>query len=157
MNKKIITTVIIVIVVGAGAFYGGMKYGQSKAKAGGNFSPQNLQNMTPEQRQQMLQQSRGAGGNQGTSNGASGSSVNGDIISKDDKSITVKLRDGGSKIVFYSGSTSIGKTATGTPDDLAVGTEVIVNGSTNSDGSLTAQNIQVRPNLPTPPQGQGSQ
>jgi cytochrome c-type biogenesis protein CcmE len=73
--------------------------------------------------------------------------VMGEIISKDEKSLTVKLPDGGSKIVFFSSSTEVGKTATTTPEFLSAGQSIVASGSANSDGSINAQNIQVRPQI----------
>lgn len=140
MAKKIIPIIIALIIIGGGAFYGGMKYGESKASANrgqGNFS--NLQNLTPAERQQRLQQM----GAQGNRTGAG--FLMGEIIAKDDKSITVKLQDGSSKIIFYSDSTEVSESATGTVSDLEVGKTVTINGKTNQDGSLTAQSIQIRP------------
>ncbi len=151
--KKLISIIIVLVLVGGGAFYGGMKYGQSKNPLS-SFSRQNLQNLTPEQRQQRLQQlGANANGSQFARGGGSGGGVaNGEIIAKEDKSIAVKLQDGGSKIVFFSQSTEISKSASGNANDLDVGKTITVRGSANSDGSITAQSIQLRPAVQNPPQ-----
>jgi hypothetical protein len=81
--------------------------------------------------------------------------VNGDIISKDDKSVTVKNRAGGSQIIFFAPSTAIGKTTSGTAADLTVGENIMVNGTANPDGTITATNIQIRPAGSMPPGGPG--
>lgn len=163
--KKLLPIIIALILFGGGAFYGGMRYGQNNppageaaGKKGGQFSGADLQNLSPEERQARFGQmgmggtgQRGGGGNRG------GNFVSGEIIAKDDKSITVKLRDarqsdgqGGSKIVFFSDTTEISKFASGAPTDLEIGKTISVNGKANSDGSITAQTIQLRPNLPAP-------
>ena len=141
-----ITIPILVIAATAVGFFGGVQYGQSHA----TITAQRLQNLPAEQRQQLFQQIRSNGGFGGGVAGAGrrggqagGGFMNGDILSKDDKSITVKMRDGGSKIVFFSPSTMISKTIIGGASDLEVGKQVMVSGSTNSDGSVTAQFIQV--------------
>jgi len=121
----IITVVIIIILIG-GAFYGGMLYGKTQARPGFTGANGSFQTRI----------NRGNGGN----------FISGDIISKDATSITLKMpNNGGSKIIFYSGTTQINKSATGTANDLANGTAVSVTGTTNSDGSITAQSIQIRP------------
>jgi uncharacterized protein YpmB len=73
----------------------------------------------------------------------------GDIINSDDKSITVKLADGSSKIVLLSDSTSINQSTSATKADLKTGTKVAVMGSQNTDGSITGQTININPRVPT--------
>jgi len=131
MKKNLIITIIVAVVVGALSFYGGWRYGQKQIKnARGNFNPQGGMFADGARR-----------GNGTTTAGI----INGDIISKDDKSMTLKLRDGGSKIILLSTSTQIMKQASSSIGDLQVGDSVMANGTTNTDGSLTAQMIQLRP------------
>lgn len=145
MNKYLYI-VITAVVVGGLSFYGGTifaasKDGQANSTQGGNI--QNFRNMTPEQRQQAFQQMGGGAG--GLRGGGAGGATSGEILSADDKSITLKLRDGGSKIVFFSASTNISKMVAAAVGDLAIGKNVSVQGTANSDGSVTAQTIQLRP------------
>lgn len=140
MNKKInlLIAIIAIAIVGGGAFFGGMIYEKNLNSGGtrnGNFA-----NLTPEQRQARVQQLNG-----NSANTRGGNFINGEIIGKDDKSITVKMTDGSSKIIFYSGSTQVMKNDVGTSDDLAIGKQVMANGTANNDGSISAQSIQLRP------------
>ena len=132
--------IMVCVVVAVAAFYGGMKYQ-------GQGNPLDaLKNMSQDERRQLFQQTGGGSGGNGNRGGRGGNGgAMGEILSKDDKSITVKLRDGGSKIIFYSDSTQIGKMAKGSKDDLSVGTNVFVNGAANQDGSVNAESIQIRP------------
>lgn len=132
--KKILIMAVALIVVASGFFYGGMKYAQSKTPQQASVAGAAFRNGRT---------TNGTG--MGRANDGGANFANGDIIAKDDKSITVKLQSGSSKIIFYSGTTQIGKFTSGTADDLTVGETVVINGQTNSDGSLTAQSIQVRP------------
>lgn len=149
-NQYIIAGVAVAILVAGGAFYGGIQYGVNKTKAiqmagrgnfvgGGNNQQHPGFQGTPNGQNgqgggQMRQQRMGGGG-----------FVGGEITSKDDKSLTIKSQDGSSKIVFFSDSTKIGKTTDGSLSDLATGQQVMVNGQSNADGSIAAQNIQIRP------------
>ncbi len=141
--KKIISIILMIIVAGVlagGSFYGGMKYGKNKTTQGIN-----------QERQQRFQQmgASAAGAMAGRSGNQAGNNfVTGEIISKDDKSITVKLRDGGSKIIFFSDTTEVDKFTTGSSSDLETGKTVMITGKTNQDGSITAQSIELRPGLP---------
>jgi hypothetical protein len=141
-TNTIIVFIIIAIIIGIGAFYGGMQFQKSQANA------------TQQQRRQAF---TGPGFNQNGRPGNGNSFINGDIISQDDKSVTLKLRDGGSKIIFFSDSTQITKSASGATSDLTTGENLMVTGTTNTDGSITAQTIQIRPaiqqeNAPTLPE-----
>jgi len=141
--KKIIPIIIALVIVGGGAFYGGMKYGQSTrqnfAKQNSDGSPQNFQNLSPEQRQKLLQ---------GRTGGGTGANfLSGEVIAKDEQSLTLKMPDGNSKIVFFSDSTQISKTTEGTKDDIEIGKQIMVSGEQNSDGSYTAKTIQLSPRL----------
>jgi len=136
INKNVATIALVAVIVGGAAFFGGTKYAESKnpqgARAQGNF--QNIGGG----------QTGGAGRMMGRGqNGAN--FAGGQIIAKDDKSVTVKLSNGGSKIIFYSASTKVEKFTEGTANDLAVGSTIAANGNANQDGSITAQSIQLRP------------
>lgn len=131
--KKLIPIIIVLVIVGSGAFYGGMKYQQSKNSLD-NFSRQNFQS------------NAGTALRQGINIRGTGSGfLSGEVINKDDQSLTLKMTDGGSKIVFFSGSTEISKTAEGTASDVEIGKQIMVSGVQNSDGSYTAKTIQLSP------------
>jgi hypothetical protein len=136
LNKKIVLPfTLITIILCSLSFYAGMQYSVSKnttqrVQFAGQFNRMG-QTETNGQRTGM----RGAGVGM----------VSGEILSKDAKSITIKDRTGGSKIVFLGASTEVMKSAAGTIDDLAIGTNVITNGTANSDGSITATTVQIRP------------
>ena len=140
MNKLLVSVLATTVVVGVVSFYGGMKYGQSTGN--GSFT-----NLTPAERQARFGVN---GGRTGGARGGAGGFTNGDIIAKDATSITVKMRDGSSKIIFYSDSTEVGKFVSGGSGDLEVGKSVSANGTADSDGSITAQSIQIRPPMPSP-------
>ena len=132
--KKYSVHIIWAVVVIA-AFAGGMYYGKSAVPAGfagrvggpGDF----------------------ASSTRGGRGGAGGGFVAGQIVSKDAQSLTVQLANGNSEVVFYSSSTAVIKPTPASVNDLTTGTNVMIGGTQNSDGSLTAQSIQVRdPNQP---------
>ena len=139
-NNTVIMVVIGMVVLGIG-FFGGMQYSnyqrsqlrsQFGAGAGGGFGGR------------MMSGQQGIGGNRMIGRGGA-RPVYGQIVSQDDKSITVKMNDGSSKIVILSVKTSINKASEATKDDLKTGDTVAVFGTENSDGSVTAQNVQLNP------------
>jgi len=120
MKKEImiIVTVLVAVIMAGMGFFAGMKYQESKRPTGfGNFAGQ---------RQGQIA---------GNRNGNNFRPVNGEIIAVDDKTITVKLADGSSKIIMLASLV--------TKQDLKVGVNVAIFGQTNSDGSVVAQTIQI--------------
>ena len=139
MNTKAKFAIIGIIILGIG-FYGGTLYAK---------------NSTSTQAQSQKGTFTGGNGNganralrQGGANG--GNMLSGEIVSKDATSISIKLRDGGSKIIFLTSSTPILKTIAGSSTDLTQNEQVTVFGSQNSDGSVNAQSIQLRSASSTP-------
>jgi hypothetical protein len=74
-----------------------------------------------------------------------GGLLTGQITAMDSTSITLQLPTGSSAVVFYSTSTPVSEPTMVPVSDLSVGTNVMVGGIQNSDGSYTATTIQVRP------------
>ncbi len=96
MNNKIISVIVGGILVAGIAFYAGDKVGGAHAQTTGGRG--------------MFSSQGGFGGMRGM---RGGNFASGDIISKDSTSITVKLQDGGSKIIFFATSTPISKSVSG--------------------------------------------
>ena len=135
MNSKIIMGVIAVVFAAAG-FFGGMKYQQGKTPAfGGQFRAG-----------QGVPNGRGGTGGQAGGNRPNGfRPVSGEVVNIDDKSMTVKMMDGSTKIVILSDNATYNKSADGSKSDIKAGTQIAVFGTENSDGSVTAQNVQINP------------
>ena len=130
MKNNILVVGVIVVLFGALAFFGGMKYQESRR---GSVARQ-------------------FGGGQMNRNGLTAGRqgfrpVAGEIISSDATSVTVKLTDGSTKIVILTDKTTINKAEATTKDDLKTGQSIAVFGSENTDGTVTAQSVQVNPEL----------
>lgn len=142
-NTNLIIMILIgVIVLGAG-FFGGMQYQKSQVPSfqfGNGVNGQNF-------RQGMMnggsQQNNQTGRMMGRGNGA----VRGEIINADDKTITVKLTDGSTKLVLIGSGSTVSQSVTATVKDLTVGKQVAVFGTANTDGSVTAQTLELNPRV----------
>lgn len=134
------------ILIGGAGFFGGTMCQKSltpKNAFGGQMMGGNFNRGTGGARGGAV-----GGANTGSQRGGMGfRPVVGSILSKDDKSITVKLQDGSSKIVMLSSTTEINKAEKADVAGLVVGETVRVFGITNSDGSVTAQDVQLNPEL----------
>ncbi len=143
MKNNIIITIVIAIIFGIFGFFIGTKYQSKKTSSFasspfGNFSYGrfgNRQNSNSQITNQLQNGNRRNGPQM----------VTGEILTQDDKSITVKMEDGSSKIIFITNSTILNKSSAATKTDLKVGEKVAIFGLENSDGSVTANNIQLNP------------
>ncbi|MFA6007762.1 MAG: hypothetical protein WC784_03935 [Candidatus Shapirobacteria bacterium] len=126
-NQNILVVVLVALIFAGAGFFVGKSVEQNQIQT---------------QRTQLAGQFGNRAG--GTGN-ARGGQVLGTILSQNGNSMTVQMTDGSSKIVLILGTTSINQAATATVADLKVGEKVSVFGSTNTDGSVSAQNIQINP------------
>jgi len=137
MKKNGIGIILAVTVLSGGlGFVGGMKYQETKQPSA--TSPFSMRNRT-----NGINQTNGTNGTkqQGTRSGMQ--PVSGEITAIDATSITVKTMDGSSKIILLSGSTTINTSTEGTVSDLTTGKNVMVLGTTNSDGTMAASTISL--------------
>ena len=136
-NNKIVLAAAAIVLIGAG-FGGGYTFAKSQSPRG-QFAALGANG-------QMIQFS-GKGGPGGVTfrTGANGGFSAGEILSKDANGITIKMQDGSTKIVLVGASAQIMKQTSGSLDDLSVGQNVMITGSPNSDGSITAQTVSLRP------------
>lgn len=163
-SSTIVLAVAVGVVALAAGLFVGMSYGKGHPSV--ETAMKTVSNLTPEQMAQLGTSGGGfpgggspgggfPGGATGGGNGnARGGFTAGSIVSNDGSTITIKMNDGSTKFVLYSGSTTIQKSAEGTSADLVAGENVVVTGAANSDGSITATQIQLG-GLPGGPGGVG--
>lgn len=142
-KKTVLLGVVALIALGVG-FFGGVAYEKQSVAASLSGQGASMRNGAGD---------RSAGfGSMGTRTGDArgagamgGGFAVGEILSHDDKSITIRTSDGGSRIVYFSDTTSISKSAPTASTDLSVGERVRVNGKSSPDGTVAAENIDILP------------
>ncbi len=144
-TNQIISIAILIVVASAASFFVGTKYQQRKTVS--QFSQRfGLNNVSPQTMgRNAANDSDNFAKNRGQISGFR--QTIGEIINIDDKSMTIKLVDDSSKIVLFSDSTTISQSIQADKSDLEVGTNVAVNGNTNTDGSVTSNNIEINPHI----------
>jgi len=130
-NTMIIVAVVLIIVAAAGGFFGGMMFQKSQTPSFGGAAGRGSY--------------AGRFGGQSGQNAASFRPVRGQVLSMGDNSLTVKMTDGSTKIVVLSSSTAFMQSTKAALNDIKTGDTVNVVGTANSDGSVTAQDVQINP------------
>lgn len=132
---------IVALIGGVLGFVGGMKYQESHALS---FQGQGStgQDVSFGGRNGKGKVRFGKNGRQG-----GGNITAGEVLSVDADGFTIKLPDGSSKIVNLSTTTTYTKSGSGSKADLKVGETVAAFGSENSDGSISADSVQLNPQM----------
>ncbi len=135
MQKEVIGALVAALILGGGVGY----YGATKM---GGVSPESARGAQWGNREGGP---RGPGMMRGGPGARGAGFASGEVIAQDDMSITVKAPDGSTKIILVTESTEVMNATKGTVQDVEVGKNVMVNGTPNQDGSVTAQSVNIRP------------
>ncbi len=149
-DKKTVAALSAVLIIALSlSFWAGTSYGKNKSRATNqNRFGQMMNNQT---------------GGRTTARSGMGGFIGGEVISFDGTTLTLKMQNGSSKIVFLGDSTMVSKSVDGSKSDLVAGKFITITGKTNSDGSVTAQSIQIQAKAPamiqpeTTPKASGGQ
>ncbi len=129
--------IVIILVMTAFGFFGGFKYREYQ-----------LNKMRSSKAEQMggagLRSSSDGGDRKVGALEGGTARVTGEIIARDKGSVTVQQPDGSSKIVFISEAAEVSETVEASASALKEGSNVMIFGQENEDGSVSAQNIQLR-------------
>lgn len=132
-SKKQWAAVGIMSIVVAAAFTSiGYKLG---SRSNGSFGPMNGQ----------FQGRGGMMSGQGRMGMRGNGNVAGTVINQDTSTITLSLPQGGSRTVLITPTTTVLKTAPGSITDIQKDSFVMVSGTANADGSISATTLSLRP------------
>jgi hypothetical protein len=150
MNKtlRIILAVVVVVLIVGASFYGGMVFGKNQVTASAASVPMNFPEgfQPPDGAAAPGDGARPFGGRGQAGDGAAPAGMTfGQIESIDGNTLTLTTQAGGTVTVQVTNTTLIEKNASVQVSDLAAGDTVIVSGSDNEDGSVTARSVQVAP------------
>ena len=131
-RNQMIGGVILLFVVAGGSFYAGKSMASTATPTGARTAG-------------FAASGSGFAGRAGGARGGGGF-TGGTIVSTATGSISIKQQNGSStEIVLLSPTTQILKQVAGTAADLTTGTTMTVTVASNSDGSMTATSVQIRP------------
>ena len=130
MNTSVVGAAVVALIIGIGIGYVAHP------------------SATPTQQNTRGSFSGAGGGGFGGARSGAGGMLSGTVAAKDSESITINTRDGSSHVVLVTPNTTVSKSVTGSQSDVTVGANVMISGTTNSDGSVSASVIQLRPATP---------
>jgi hypothetical protein len=137
MNKKTIISVAAAIITSGGLGF----------ITGSNLDKKESSNVRKEQIGD-FQNMRGTG-QVGSAipggKGMGGGMVSGEVLSIDGQSITIKIQNGGSKIVLVPDDVKVTKSVSTDRSDIKQGENITVIGKANGNDSISAESIQIRP------------
>jgi hypothetical protein len=129
-----VTAIICLLIGGAGGYFGRGLIRQNRP-----FSPTDSRGMF----QSGIGNSPGRSGQNGQMPG--GGRVIGEVQSIADGRLTVQTPNNSSQIVLVNSTTAYQKMASSSASDVTTGTQILVTGQQNPDGSTTAASIQIIP------------
>lgn len=136
MNKKQYTILLLIIVpIGVGMFFAGRKFESRKAT--------DLQ--LSENRNETAPQSTDQKNQAQSIKSKSTKSFSGQIVSKDNKNMMIKTRDGGSQSLILIENVVVDKVVSAEESELVLGQQITAIGETMEDGKLQTQEIHIRP------------
>lgn len=147
-TKQTVSILLLAVTIGGIGFYGGSVYAKQKASSTKVLGARNG----------AIMPSAGAGQRVGrqAGSGAFGAMTTGKVLTKDATGLVIELQDVGSKNVLFASSTQIMQMTTVSLDAVTEGAQVMISGSTNTDGSITASRIQLMPEGQSPVGGFGT-
>ncbi len=139
MKKKDFFWLIALVVIGGIAFFSGQQLSENLS-GGDQMARQFAAGQFPGR---LNADGRTSGGSLGAR--ADGQTVTGgEILSLSDNNLTIKLPDGGSKIIYFATSTEMWRQTAAQLSDFKVGESITANGTENDAGALEADIIQFR-------------
>jgi hypothetical protein len=135
MNKNLIIAVVVTAIIAGGiGFAGGRQVAEKrKVTQDGNMITGDQSDRT----------GRFGSPSKSPNRGIRGGFVSGQIISRDATSMTVKLPDGNTRIVFLGANLEVTAYSSSTQAALVVGSHVRVSGETADAGALTARRVDI--------------
>jgi len=160
MNRtlRVVLGVVVVLILVAGSFYGGTLYGKQQAQAA---MPQAFRERMAQfgqggQEATGEQQVQPGPGGFGRLGGQGGGGIVGQIEEIAGDTLIITDFNGQQTRVQVTDTTLIEKYASVTVVELEAGEQVVVSGSENEDGSITARSVQVAPAGRFAPGGAGA-